>query len=421
MKKIELKGLDIDLFKETLNNGLEIYMLPYDNKKNYYISYATKYGSDILSFSDRDGTVYTPPLGVAHFLEHKMFEEDTGVDPFTFFQESGTDANASTSYDNTQYICYGNKKFKENLKFLIKFVNNPYFTDDNVEKEKGIIVEEIKMYEDLPDFKLESKLRECVYKNSPRKYDIAGTIKDVNSITKKDLFDCYKYFYTPNNMFILIVGNFDMDEALEVIRDSLDYKENFDEVFPLKVEEENKVYKDNLVFSDTIEIPKVGIGLKVPINNLNLGDVELDLYLNMFTNILFGSSSLFREKVRNEKLLSGIYTEWESWDNFKTFYIMASTINPDKLVDEIINEFNNISISEDAFNRIKKVWIANEVKVIDNVERAEASLFDDIINYDRVISNRIDLIRNMKISVLKKIIHEIDFNNISIVKMLSNN
>ena len=112
MKKLELKGLDMTLYKEKFNNGLEIYLLPYTNKKNYFISYATHFGSDILSFVDKDNKTHTPPLGVAHFLEHKMFDQETGEDPFAFFSKSGTDANASTSYDNTQYICMGTKNFR---------------------------------------------------------------------------------------------------------------------------------------------------------------------------------------------------------------------------------------------------------------------------------------------------------------------
>jgi len=195
MKEIELKGLDVTLYTEKFDNDLDIYLLPLKNKKNYFISYATHFGSDVLSFTDNEDKTHTPPLGIAHFLEHKMFEQESGEDPFTFFSQSGTDSNASTSYDNTQYICSGTKKFRENLRYLIKFVNSPYYTDENVEKEKGIIAEEIKMYADIPDYKLELKLRECLYKNSPRRIDIAGTVQEINKITKEDLYDCYNSFY----------------------------------------------------------------------------------------------------------------------------------------------------------------------------------------------------------------------------------
>ena len=114
MNEIKLKGLEQSVYTETLNNGLEIYLVPYENKKNYFISYATKFGSDVIEFTEANKKTFKPPLGIAHFLEHKMFETDDGVDPFTFFSESGTDSNASTSFDHTQYICSGTKKFREN-------------------------------------------------------------------------------------------------------------------------------------------------------------------------------------------------------------------------------------------------------------------------------------------------------------------
>ena len=176
MKKRELKGLDQVYYTETLDNGLEVFMIPYQDKKNYFISYATRYGSDINSFVPYDGKkMITVSNGIAHFLEHKMFEQEDGVDPFTFFSESGTGANASTSFDSTQYICYGTKEFEKNLEFLLTYVNEPYFTDENVEKEKGIIQEEIKMYEDIPECMLENKLREGIYHIHPHRIDIAGS------------------------------------------------------------------------------------------------------------------------------------------------------------------------------------------------------------------------------------------------------
>lgn len=421
MKKTELKGLDISLYTEKLNNELEIYLIPYSNKKNYFISYATHFGSDITSFTDNENKTHTPPLGVAHFLEHKMFEQPSGEDPFTFFSKTGTDSNASTSYDNTQYICMGTKNFKENLRYLIKFVNTPYYTDENVEKEKGIIAEEINMYADDPDYKLGMKLRESLYKNSPRRIDIAGTVKEIYKITKENLYDCYNSFYKPNNMFIIIVGNFDKDEALSVIKEELDSKEksNISEVED--VIEPKEVNRKNLTIKEDIEVSKLGFGLKIPITNLTLKDEELDLYLNMLTNILFGSSSEFRERIREKKLISNIYTDWERLNDYRTFYIMASTKNPDKLLEEIVDELNDLSLPEKVFERLKKVWIANEVKMIDDIYATMYNCFDDIIKYNKIITNRLELIKKMNINKLNDLVKEIDFTNTSVVKMLSKN
>ena len=378
MKKINLKGLDMAAYTETLNNGLEVFMIPYENKKNYFISYATRFGSDVLEFTDDKKKNHKPPLGIAHFLEHKMFEEESGIDPFTFFSESGTDCNASTSFDNTQYICWGNKEFNKNLRYLLQYVSHPYYTDENVEKEKGIIAEEINMYEDIPDFKLEMKLRECIYKNSPRRIDIAGSVEEIYKITKEDLYACYNNFYIPSNMFVLIVGNFDKEIALEIIKDELDTKVTTHLPKIKQVKEPTKVNISNLNIKGNIEVPKIALGLKIDKDKLELEGFELDLYLSMLTNILFGAASIFREKVRKSKILNGLYTEWETYDNFKTFYLMASTIEPEELIKEVKSVLEKTDIDEDSFNRIKKVWISREIKAIDSIDCTVDNSYNDI-------------------------------------------
>lgn len=417
MKKINLHGLEMDCYTEVLDNGLEIYMLPYPNKKNYFISYATRFGSDVLSFTD-EKKIHKLPLGIAHFLEHKMFEQEDGQDPFNFFSESGTDSNASTSFDSTQYICYGTKEFKKNLAYLLEFVNHPYYTDENVEKEKGIIAEEIKMYEDVPDFKLEMKLRQCLYKNHPRRIDIAGSIDEINKITKEDLYSCYENFYVPNNMFILIVGNFSPKEALAIIERELEEKKRKKLPTISKISEPEKVESKEHHLKDNIEIPKVAMGIKVPTRNISMDKLELDLYLNMLTTILFGSSSEFREKARQEKLLSGLYMEWEVLEEYHTFYMMTSTVQPKELIKEIEKVWKNITIQEEDFTRIQKVWIANEVRMIDNIDATVNNLYDDIIKYHEIIPDKVEKIRNMKFKKLQSLIKEIDLKNTSIVQMI---
>ena len=420
MKKISLKGLDMDVYTETLDNGLEIYLIPYENKKNYFITYATRFGSEVLEFTDDKKKTHKPPLGIAHFLEHKMFEEESGIDPFTFFSESGTDGNASTSFDNTQYICYGNKEFNKNLRYLLQFVSHPYYTDENVEKEKGIIAEEINMYEDIPDFKLEMKLRECVYKNSPRRIDIAGSVEEIYKITKEDLYACYDNFYIPSNMFVIVVGNFDKEIALEIIKDELDTRNTTHLPKIKEIKEPVEVNEKELTITGNIEVPKIALGLKIPKNKLELTGFELDLYLSMLSTLLFGSSSEFREKMRKEKLLSGIYTEWENIKDFKTFYLMASTVSPDDLITEVKKVLNDRKLDEDSFNRIKKVWTAREIKMIDSIDDTVDNIYCDVLNYKKIIPNKLDIIKNMKFKTLENLVKQIDFKNISIVKMLDN-
>ncbi len=422
MKEIKLEGLDLSVYTEKLSNDLEVIYVPYSNKKNYYISYATKFGSDTTIFVPHDSKEEKKvPDGIAHFLEHKMFAQEDGTDPFSYFSESGTGSNASTSFNNTQYICYGTKKFEENLQYLLKFVNSPYYTDENVEKEKGIIAEELKMYDDIPEYSLEMKLRKNIYHVSPRRIDIGGSIEEINKITKEDLYTCYNNFYVPNNMFLLIAGNFNKEDASKIIHNFLDAKEskklpkikNYKEPKTVKCKEE--------IIKASVNVPKLAVGIKVPIKDIGLYDkLEIDLYLMMITTICFGSASEFRERIRNRKLLNSFYTEWETFEDYRVFYIMTSTNNPEELLEEIETELNNIVIKEDAFTRMKKVWIANEVRMIDYIDSTVRNIYDDYLKYEKVIPDKISIIRNLKLEEINKIVKKIDFNNKAIIKMMPN-
>lgn len=419
MKKINLKGLDLVAYTETLSNGLDVIFVPFEKKSNYYISYATRFGSEITSFTPAgEKKSIKVPDGIAHFLEHKMFEQESGEDPFAYFSKSGTGANASTSYDNTQYICYGTKNFIDNLRYLIQYVNAPYYTDENVEKEKGIIAEELKMYADLPDVQLETKLRENVYHVHPRRVDIGGTVDEIYKITKEDLYLCYNNFYSPNNMFILVVGKFPMEEAMSVIHQELDTRENLEKAEITTIKEKKSVRKKEDSFVGNIQVPKIAVGLKVPIADLGeYEDLEVDLYLTMFTTMLFGSSSLFRERARNEKLLNNFYSDWDNTEQYKTYMILSSTNHPESLVQEIKKELSNHELDEAMFERMKKVWIANEVKMADYIDSTVNNVFDDMIRYHKVIPNKVDMIRKMNMKTLEKIVSKIDFDNLSVVIM----
>ena len=420
MEEKELVGLDMNYYYEKLSNGLEVFMLPYSNKKNYFMSYATRYGSEITKFIPvgKDKEIKVPD-GIAHFLEHKMFEQEDGIDPFSYFSESGTGSNASTSFDNTQYICYGTKKFEDNLRYLIKFVNSPYYTDENVEKEKGIITEELKMYEDIPEFKLEMKLRENIFHNHPRRIDIGGTVDEIMKITKEDLYTCYNNFYSPNNMFILLVGNFDKELASSIIHEELDRVDNRGDAVVSDVSEDKSVRIKYEEISSNLAIPKVALGIKFFDKDLGkYSKLELDLYLTMITTLVFGSSSLFREKVRNDKLATNIYTEWESVDDMHIFYMIASSEKAEEFIKIVKDTLNELVIDEDDFRRMKKVWIANEVKMIDDIDSTVHNVYDDILKYKGIISNKVEVIRNLDVNVCKELISKLDFNNMAIVKMI---
>ena len=419
MKITKYNTLKETLYYDELENGLKVFILPKPGFSKTYALFSTRFGSIDTTFVPlNEDEMITVPDGIAHFLEHKMFEQEDGIDPFSYFSESGTGSNASTSFDNTQYICYGTKKFEDNLRYLIKFVNSPYYTDENVEKEKGIITEELKMYEDIPDYRLDNYLRQNIYHNHPRRIDIGGSVEEIYKITKEHLYTCYNNFYSPNNMFILVVGGFDKDKAYEIIKDSLEDIDNKGNAKISKINEPKEVRCEYQEVSSNLSVPKIAVGLKICDKTLGKFDTfDLDLYIQMINTILFGSSSLFKERVRNKKLINNFYTEVELIDGFHTIYIMSSSEEPDELINEIKEELSNVKINKNDFERMKKVWIANEVKMIDDVDSAVSNLYDDIIRYKGVVADKIDRIRNLDFKVMNEIVEKINFNNIAVVKM----
>lgn len=419
MKKIELEKLDLTVHYDKLDNGLEIYLVPLLNKNKYYMTYATRYGSTVNSFTPCDSKKeITVPFGIAHFLEHKMFEMEDGIDPFTYFSESGTDANAATGFDYTKYICSGTKNFNNNLRYLINYVNKPYFTDSNVEKEKGIIAEEINMYKDEAIFAIENTIRMNTYFENLHRYDIAGEVSDINKITKEDLYLCYDNFYSPRNMFILIVGNFDVNQTFTIIKEECNnLKNKYDKMPKIKeISEPSSVKNKYQVVPFNITVPKVMMTIKLKRGLFEIEDeLKLDLYLNLIVNILFGYASEFRENALDNNLMTDFFYDVEKVDGYRTIYIYSETAYPNELIEKVNNEFDKMNITSEDLERYKKVWIANEIKLADSVDNITENLFDDIIKYKNVIDNKISIYKSLNMDDLNNVISKFNTKNKAVV------
>lgn len=415
MKKIDLIGLDQSVYFEKLDNGLEIYMIPYQNKSNYAMHYITKYGSiqtTFIPYGKKEKR--TVPDGIAHFLEHKMFEQEDGIDPFTFASKTGTYSNASTNFECTRYYFEGNQAFEENLNYLLDFVGSPYFTDENVEKEKGIIAEEIKQYDDEVEWTFEEELKKALLQKDNHRIDIAGTVESINKITKEDLYDTYYTFYQPSNMFLVISGDFDKDKALATIKNNKTL-EKANSNFLIKVfseEEPLKVNEEKVELELPVATTKVGYGIKISLDDVD-NKYLFDLYIGMMLNIKFGLSSLFREKLKADKLMTSFYIEREIIGNYLIISFKADSSNPDELVKAIKKELETYDVAEEDISRLKKVWISSEVMMIDNINMTLENVIDDIIRYGKIISNRVDIYRSLNKKEYDDIISKVDFSNSS--------
>ena len=417
MKAIELKGLDQTLYYEKLENGLEVYMLPYKNKSNYTMHYLTKYGSiqtTFIPYGEKEKI--TVPDGIAHFLEHKMFEQEDGVDPFTYAAKTGTYSNASTNFECTRYYFEGNQAFQDNLNYLLDFVGSPYFTDENVEKEKGIIAEEIKQYDDEVEWVFEEEMKKALLQKDNHRVDIAGTIESINTITKEDLYNTYYTFYQPSNMFLVISGDFKVEDAINTIKNNetlRNAKTNFkvkvfQEEEPLAVNEKIKELEFNVVNT------KVGYGIKIPIKHIK-DKYLFNLYIGLMLSIKFGLSSVFREKLKKEQLMTSFYMEREIVGEYLIIVFKADSETPFELIEEIKKELANIEIPEEEINRLKKVWISSEVIMIDNINMSLENIVDDIIEFGNVIPNKVEIFRFLNKKDYDKILSSIDFSNSSTV------
>lgn len=414
MKKLEFIGLDQEYYYEKLENGLELFFVPYKNKNNYAINYVTKYGSNVLKYK-LEGEEKIAPPGIAHFLEHKMFESSDGIDPFTFTAQSGSYCNAMTSYTATRYVIEGNTNFKENLDYMIKFVNEPYFTEENVEKEKGIIIEEVKQYNDDIECMLDLETRKSIYKNHPIINDIGGTVETVSNITKDEIYDCYNTFYQPSNMFVVITGSFDVNEALDIIKNNKQLQERSqNKKFEILYDKEpDEITKSNVTLAVNLVKPKLSYNIKLPYESNK--KFAYSIYISMFLSLVFGNSSKFWERMRREgKVTSFGYTKMNT-NSHMSISILAETEKASELIKDIENELENINIEEKDIERLKKVWIASEVTMIDNISVTLDNIVDDIIEYGKLIDNKPALIRSINKTRLDEIIKNIDFNNKSVV------
>lgn len=417
MKKSKLEKLDLELYEEKLDNGLEIYIVPKENVNGIYATFSTKFGSIYDEFVPNGGKkMIKVPLGVAHFLEHKLFEQKDGVDPFTFYSERGCDANANTSNYKTTYLFSGANSFSDNLNYLLDYVQDPYFTDENVEKEKGIIEQEIKMYQDEPFFKMYDGIIYNSFIKHPIKYPIAGTVKDVYSITKEDLYNCYNTFYHPSNMFIAITGNVDPKETIELIKINQE-KKKFDKFKPIKIkeyDEPNKVDKKLEKIKMDIEIPKIGIGYKIDCSKIDKDINDIKTYLSILLDLKLGSTSILNENLKKDNLIThDIDLTLVNTDKHILAMIMIETSDTDKVLKLVKEELKDLTITEEELERKKKVRKSNCIYRSDSIYSINNKIMGNIMNYNKIILDDYKKIDDINIKDMNKIIKSIDLDNIT--------
>lgn len=365
--------------KATLDSGLQIFILEKPLYKSAYALFGTKYGSIDTAFSV-DGVKTEVPEGIAHFLEHKLFESEDG-DAFTKFAKTGAYANAFTSFDKTCYLFSCSDNFYENLDILLDFVQSPYFTKETVEKEQGIIGQEIRMYDDSPGWRVMFNMLMSMYHNHPVRIDIAGTVESIAKIDYNLLFRCYNTFYNPSNMFICIAGNVDTDLCLKQIEESIK-PSNTVELTRITAEEPYNVVENYTEQSLEVAQPMFCFGFKEEYKG------EISLKEKIVTSLLLGiisgeASPLYRD-LTNEGLINDEFdTEHFCGNGYSALLFEGESKDPKAVAEAIKNEINRLKaegVDRKLFSAVRAGMYGSAIRLFNNVESIAMQLTDCAMN-----------------------------------------
>ena len=397
MQIIENSKVKEKLYIEKLKNGLTVMIIPKKGIQKKYIIWGTNYGSNDNRFIvPGENEITEVPKGVAHFLEHKMFEQENGRNSLDVLTDIGVSANAYTTNDHTAYLYEATDNFYEALDEFMDYVQHPYFTDENVEKEKGIIGQEIMMYDDYPQWKVYLNALECMYYNNPVKLDITGTIETISHIDKDILYKCYKTFYNPSNMAMVVAGDFEPEKLLEEIKKRLVNNKSNGEIKRIFDEEPQEIVKSYVEQNMEVSMPLFTIGIKdTPAEEKERvrKNIAIEILLNM---IIGASSDLFKELYNKGNCYWSPSIEYNFNKNYAHILLTGQSNNPQELFEmfkqQVKYSIEN-GLNEEDVERTKKMIYGEYIKEYDDVVDISRMFLSD---YFKGI-NSFDYLENVEI------------------------
>lgn len=376
MEEQYYQQIDEYVYKETLDNGLDVFIIPKKGFQKTFVTYTTQFGSLDSKFKPHNQDSYiTVPDGVAHFLEHKLFENEED-DLFTAFAEDNAQVNAFTSFDRTSYLFSATDQVETNIKRLLTMVETPYFTKETVDKEKGIIAEEIKMYQEQPGYKIMFNTLRAMYDTHPIKVDIAGSVDSIYEITKDDLYLCYETFYHPSNMVLFVVGDVDPEQILKIVTEHEDKR---DKVAQPEIQRDALVEKEEVnqqFVSEKMKLqsPRLMLGFKnKPLTHASADQyVRKDLEMTLFFELVFGEETDFYQSLLNSELIDDTFGYQFILEPTYSFSIISSaTQKPDELKQLLLAELAQSQgklTDNEAFELLKKQFIGEFISGLNSPE-----------------------------------------------------
>ena len=383
MQIIENLKVKEKVYIEKLKNGLTVMIIPKEGVKKKYIIWGTHYGSNDSKFIvPGEKQVTEVPKGVAHFLEHKMFEQENGRNSLDVLSSLGVNANAFTTNTHTAYLYEATDNFYEALDEFMDYVQHPYFTDENVEKEKGIIGQEIMMYDDYPEWKVYLNALEAMYHSNPVKLDITGTIETISHIDKDILYKCYNTFYNPSNMCLVVCGDFKPNEILKEIEKRLIDRKAEGEIKRIYEKEEETIVNSKIESKMEVSIPLFTLGIKC-IPPKQKEKIKTHIAIDVLLNLIIGeSSNLYQELYKSGVILNMPSFEYEFTDEYAHILISGVSRNPEIFFDMINKEIDSLAvngINEQDFERVKKMIYGEYIKEYNDVSNIARIFLTDFM------------------------------------------
>ncbi len=399
MKTIEYKNIDEVVYLYEHTSGLKAFVIPKKGYSKKYATFATHYGSINSEFVlPGEEKPIKVPDGIAHFLEHKLFEQKDGsvMDKFSAL---GSSPNAYTTFNQTVYLFSCTDKFDENFQLLLDFVQNPYITEESVEKEKGIIGQEIKMYEDDASWRAFFNLLGAFYTENPVKIDIAGTVESISKINREILYKCYNTFYNPSNMVILVVGDVNPNEVFAQVEKSIKTAEGAGEIKRIFPEEANRIHKEYVEQTLAVATPLFQMGFRDDrLPGKGIEALRQEIAVKLLLEMIVGRSSKLYNDMYAEGLINSTFDfDYTLEETYGFSMFGGESRDPLKVKERILAEIKSFAekgLDQNSFERVRKAMQGRFVRQMNSIERIShlfmsvyfkgANLFDYLDVYDKI-------------------------------------
>lgn len=414
MKKIDFNYDEVVNYYK-LPNGLRVYLYNTNKTKNFYVTVSTRFGAEVMKYK-KGNKIYDVTKGSAHFLEHRVMDFSKNKKASDKISEFGSMANAYTTYNGTNYNIFGHENIIENIELLFDRVFKANINDEDVENERGIILEEYDMYFDDPYFILHNNLSENIFTDSALKYPVIGTKEGIETVSGNELRRLYKDFYRIDNMFVVISGDFNEEEVINFITDyTKSIKAPSDKPKVIKSREKDSVFTSYEEITMAVNEPKIIVGFKSKMLK-DMTDIKQKSILSMVLGNVFGLSGDAYEEL-NKNSIKRFNWGYETSEGYFLIYFKASTDLTDVFVEIVEKYMSKLSMDEESLERKKRAKLSSLILSFENILDVEDRISTEVFTYNKVINDRDEIIKSISLSDVNKLLNSICLDSKSILKI----